>query len=170
MRVSTLLAALPLLAACSGITTSQDYDPEVDFSRLHTYAWISAESPEGVDSLTRNRIREAVDAELAAKGFTAADAQPDFQVAAHVTTRERVQVTDWGPSYSHRGWYYDAHRLDVSAFDEGTFVLDLIDPARQELLWRGTARAVVRELDPEEKTAFVREFVARTLAPFPPGR
>ena len=45
--MARVLPLLALLAACSGITARTDYDPELDFSGLESWAWCVAFSPDG---------------------------------------------------------------------------------------------------------------------------
>ncbi len=54
----TIAMAL-LLAACSGISTSTDYDPAANFSSYGTYSWVETEG-KSTDDLTDSRIRSAV--------------------------------------------------------------------------------------------------------------
>ena len=168
-----------LLAACSGVSTSYDFDPEADFTKLSSYAWLPAPRKEKDDSLVLARIHRATDRELAAKGYVAAESGADFLLAAHVGSRQRVQVTDWGYSYGigygHGGYYgrYVAGpgRIDVYEYEEGSIVLDIVDAKTRKLLWRGVATAVVPDNPkPEQLDKLVNEAMKKVLAKFPPPR
>ena len=54
------IGAALLVGACSGISTSTDYDPQVDFTAFSTYDWVDSEGE--VDNITSGRIRQSVDA------------------------------------------------------------------------------------------------------------
>jgi len=59
----------------------------------------------------------------------------------------------------------------VSYYDEGTVVLDIIDPKTRNLVWRGSAQSRVDDGDtPEERDARVNEAYRRILERFPPGK
>ena len=88
-----LLPTVLLLAACaSGLKTTSDWDPAADFTALQTDAWKpDAEGGAGVDQLTDNRIRVAIEADLNGKGLReAAMAQADIVVAYQITTQEQT--------------------------------------------------------------------------------
>ena len=56
----------------------------------------------------------------------------------------------------------------MNEYEEGTFLIDIIDAASQQLVWRG---AYVKRLGwsaPDE--AEVQKMVSSILAAFPPGR
>lgn len=157
--------ALAVLPACSGLSTNFDYDTAHDFSGLHTYAWIEKQD----NSISMKRVRESVDAELQARGFARTDARPDFQIAAHIGTKDRLRVVDWGYTYQPRGYWYGGRDIDVYEYEEGSLVIDVIDPGQSTLVWRGTAsKAVDRTWTPEERDEEVREAVKTLLAEFPP--
>jgi hypothetical protein len=165
--LAPLLAAA--LCACSSLETSFDYDTAADFSRLSTYTWIETTPGAEASSLTLQRVRAAVDEALAARGYRADSQAPDFLVAAHISTEERTQVTDWGYTYAPRGAWYGARDIDVYTYQEGTLILDVVDAASRSLMWRGTAsRMVDPSWTPEEREEIVREAVAELLERFPP--
>jgi hypothetical protein len=177
------------LTACSSVHVRTDFDPDTDFSRLTTYAWMArpgnAQDVLADDSLIRNRVMDAVDAELAAKGLRRDASSPSFLVSAHAGTRERMRVIHspsspwpwWGYGWRRSsfggwgagvgwgtGWGYDT---DVMQYTEGSLVLDFVDPARAELLWRGVATSVMDdEWGSEER---IREAVRELLARYPPS-
>ena len=102
-------------------------------------------------------------------GITAELRTADFLVSVHVTSQERVQVTDWGYSYGRHGAWYGSRDLDVYTYDEGSLVIDVVDPTRRALIWRGTASRVVEpDWSPDEREKVVREAVQALLEHFPP--
>jgi hypothetical protein len=164
-----LLAALSLAAvvACSGLSTNFDYDTSYAFTKLSTYDWAGKED----SSLEGRRVRAAVDAALAARGIRRDSNNPDFQVAAHVSSRERTEVRDWGYTYRAHGGWYGSPNFDVYQYDEGTLVIDVIDPARHELVWRGTASKIIDEdWTPAEREQEIQAAVEALLKGFPPEK
>lgn len=159
--------AVALLSGCSILDTSFDYDTGHDFSGLKTYGWI--EKQDG--SIEARRARDAVDAALKARGFQPTDARPDFQVAAYVSTQDRIRVVDWGYNYHPRGRWYGGRDLDVWQYEEGSLVVDVIDPGQSALLWRGTAsKAIDSTWTPEERDAEARKAASALIAEFPPKK
>lgn len=166
-----LLSCLLALAAtaCSSLDTSFDYDTEADFSQLRAYTWIEDDGASEAASLTLRRVRTAVDETLARRGYRADAQAPDFFVAAHVTTAEKIEVTDWGYTTPSRGGWYGRRDIDVYTYDQGTLVLDVVNATSRSLIWRGTAsRTVDASWTPEKREEVVREAVEALLEAFPP--
>ena len=142
-----------LLAACSGVRVSADFDPTTDFSALETFDWLPdakppGDGPELDDPLLDARIRRAVESTLSGRGFRGAGTgTPDFWIAYHVGVERKV----------------------VREYEEGTLLIDVLRPDSGELLWRGSAQARLREQpSPEDREKRVREVVEKILQQFPP--
>lgn len=184
---AAVLAAF--VAGCSTMEVTSDHDPQADFSSLARYDWLpEPQKPTGDPRIDDNtlldrRIRRAVDAELAAKGFEKSPADPDFLVGYHVSldTRRSVQVLNayygyapgwgyhYGAGYRPYAWPGPAETW-VYEYEEGTLVLDVVTPGERHLIWRGAARDEVHfKSTPEESEARIREAVARMLERFPPA-
>jgi hypothetical protein len=173
----TAVAAL-LLAACSSVTVSTDYDPGADFAGLKTWAWLPRKAgatgdPRLDSTLVHERIRHAVETQLAARGYEkAAVARADFLVAYHTAVERKMDVDTIyrGYGYGRGAWAWGAgHETMVYEYDQGTLLLDVLDPKAHRLLWRGSASAVVSEHStPEKRTKLVNEAVSRLLDRFPP--
>lgn len=190
-RVAALLAAAAVcasLGACSTLEISTDYDPAARFSNMKRYAWLPEPQKKTGDpriddnTLLQQRIRRAVDAELAAKGYTRADADADFLVGYHVSLDKRrsVQVLNdyygYGPGWGYRYGsvyrplgYVGPPETYVYEYEQGTLILDIVNPADRALMWRGAARDEVHfQNTPEESEAQIREAVKAMLERFPP--
>jgi len=167
------LAALLFAAGCSGLSTTTDYDPATDFSKLKSWAWFEAGPPNAnVDTLTDTRIRGAVEAELVGKGLRKVDSgTPDFAVKYHAAVQQKVEHRPTTVSVGY-GWRYGhvgVSSSDVNVYSEGTLVVDFIHLQKKELLWRGTVSGAVEpQRSPQERTARIQEAVAKMLAQFPP--
>ncbi len=165
------------LAGCSGMSIRSDFNPQADFSRYSTYAWLPAPQtgdPRVDNAILESRIKTAVDETLSAKGYrqVAAD-QATFLVGYHLSIEGRMDATTvnsyygygWGP------WYYGPgyQNTQVRYYDQGTLLIDIVDAQAKELAWRGTAEAEVRsEMTPEKRQQRVNEAVTKILQRFPP--
>jgi hypothetical protein len=164
-----LLAPLLLasLAACSGLSTSFDYDTKYDFGGRERYAWIEGEG----SSLTMTRIHAAVTDVLVGRGYEEVDEGEQLVFTAAVSSQDRVQVADYGYSYGYWGAPYGPRDVRVYEYQEGTLVLDVFDATSKQLVWRGIASKVVDDAwSPERREEEVRAAVEALLAKFPPGR
>jgi len=182
IRIRRILAATIFvglagsLAACSGISYNHDYDPSIDFSSLKTYAWIhpsdSSSTQRFLSPLIERRVVNAIDTDLASKGFEkASTGRPDFLVNFYGTTQEKIDVSTYYSGWGYYGWY-GGTSVDVRQWTEGTLVIDIIDFSEKDLAWRGYAcGAVDRNTNqpPEEVTRRVNEVVTKILKDFPPA-
>jgi len=161
------------VAACSGISTTSDWDQSYDFSSLSTYAWMEQGLEAGVSEIMLRRMYVAVDDELAAKGFTLTEPdQADFLMAYHTGTQDRQQYDTYG--YGAGGWwggYWGGGMTTttVRTYTEGTLILDMISREENELIWRGSASKTIDEMDsPEQRVKTIQEAVGKLLKDFPP--
>jgi len=182
-----LVSAAALALACASVRVSTDYDEGYDFARLSTYAWIDpplreqarADQVPDADPFTHNtlldkRVRDEVDAWLTTHGYRAAreGESPDFLlrydlVSRDVTRDSPVFVSGGFGNYGY-GWgsgvgYGYSHSSD---YQEGTLILDLIDPATQRIAWRGSGTSDAR--DPHMKPERLHKSVTAILERFPP--
>ena len=175
----SVLALTLACRACSGIRVTTDYDPSADFTRLRSYAWLDEQSGvqgdrADVTSLLDRRVRRSVDTELQKKGLSSvARAGADALVTYHlgVETKLDVNTIDTGYGYG-RGWYRGgvSTHTTVTEYQEGTLLIDLVDPKAKQLIWRGSGQARVRRSStPEEREQRIDEAVAEILKSFPPS-
>ncbi len=173
MKTAQILLVALLLAAfygCSGISVRTDFDEKADFTVYKTYDWIKfrEESQSGLmnDPLLRKEIMDAVEEELAAKGYApAAGGAPDFFVAFHMGSRKKIDVDHYYYTYGWRG-RFGGHDVSVRKYREGTLIIDIVDAAARELVWRGYAMSELHGR--EEAAADARASVAAIIKKFPP--
>ena len=177
-----LMLALSLVG-CSGIPVSTDYDTSRQFPQLSTYAWMVpkqklVEDPTVDNDLMNNRVMRAVDAELFSMGVEKAtgDASADFLITYHVSAENRQSINSFHSSYGYYPCWQSCYRFGahndtyIRHYKQGTFMVDVIDPASNELIWRGIAGRRLTAKTPLERDAYVNEIVSAILAEFPPGR
>jgi hypothetical protein len=176
MRAMGVLLIAPALAGCSQVTVTTDHDPSANFGALHTYAWRPGPQ-QGVDdprfdsTLLDKRVRAAVDRVLASKGYrTAAPGTgADFLVGYHAVVRQKTSVQTINRWYGYRvGGWYGGPQAFAHVYDEGTLLIDIVDPATAQLLWRGSGTGVVDpQASPEKREQRINDAVERILADFP---
>src|SRR5262245_24795819 len=89
-RVAACVVALTVAGCTVPIKVNHDFDRQADFTKYHTYAW--REGTGTTSSLVQKRIVAAVDGQLAAKGLTKDDNNPDLLVYTHVRLDQRTQA------------------------------------------------------------------------------
>jgi hypothetical protein len=143
-----LAAALLLVAALPAAAKVEvDFDPNLDFSRFKTYAYIG-----GVDKLLmmplnpdliNNRVHRALQREMTKKGLREVqpNENPDLVVRYWASGEIQANVAAtgaWGPYGPYLGtyWGYMYDQISATTTRQGILVLDLIDTKNKDLAWR----------------------------------
>jgi hypothetical protein len=174
----TFALALFTLALLGGCVTpaSVDYDREA-VPQIASYGTFAIDGREArseyqdvaLSPIVDRRFERAIREALIDRGFSQSSSQPDFRVTFNTVTKTRTELNDYGPRTFRRYPYYGygGRYLDLDEYEEGTFIVDIIDAQSQQLVWRG---AYVRRLGwsaPDE--AEVLKIVTAILTSFPPG-
>jgi hypothetical protein len=170
---------LTLLTACSSIKVATDFDPTQDFDSYKTYKIYDGD-PIPNDALSQNpliqkRVYSAIDEVLQSKGFTKVNTDDaDIVVLAHAGVSEKMRVDNYG-GYRGYGWYdpwwgpYGGYS-NVSYYEEGSLVIDVVDVKEKELSWRGVGTGTIgSNPSPEEAEEKTLLWVSKILEKFPPG-
>jgi hypothetical protein len=178
--MASVLASLLLAGCASTLSVSSQQYPKADFSGYRSYSWI-AEDPqirprgEGqqVSALTARRIRDAVEAALAARGYRPAReaANADFVVAYTVGARDRIDAQSYPMPY--RGpwlWSWYGSQTDLRVYREGTLSIDIFDGKTHQPVWHGRARKEITRADESDPVPVIRQAVDAILAKFPKQR
>jgi Domain of unknown function (DUF4136) len=159
-----------LLASCSSVRVTSDYETTTDFNKFKTYAFYK----KGIDKvdisdLDKRRILRALERELQAKGFTKSE-EPDLLVSIFTKSKEKLNV--YNDFYGYWGWYpwyYGPYGTYVNQYTEGTLFIDLIDAKKKELAWQGVGKgALITSGDRVKKEVKIKEFVTKIMEAYPP--
>lgn len=142
-----------ITTGCSSLKVESVPDPMVGFEG---YTFHIPEAPEDtvaslrsadpmlnnsiIDRAVRSNIRQAFEA----RGYRMTDENPDFIVGYYTRARERLDISnvyDCGYGYYYR-YSYGCY---IDEYTEGTVIVDVIDPATEELVWRGSGVARVSD-------------------------
>ncbi|MGV8946636.1 MAG: DUF4136 domain-containing protein [Lutibacter sp.] len=166
------LLLLFLVASCSSIKVSADYDTKTDFSKYKTFAFYK----KGIDKveisdLDKRRILTAVESEMLAMGFTKSD-EPDLLVNIFTKTVQKVDIYENNYYYGWYPWYYGPNfGTQVSKYTEGTLFIDLIDANKKELAWQGIGSGALNTTgNVDKKEEKIKEFVKEIMTQYPPGK
>ena len=145
-----------------------NFMPGTDFSKYHTYKWVSIEGGAHPNQIVDAQIKQAVDTQLASKGLTKTTGDTaDLYVAYQIAVDQEKQWNAYGMGGGIRwGGLATATSSTISV---GTLVLDLYDPATKQLVWTGTA---TRTLDPssnqEKNQRNLDKAMQKLLKNYPP--
>lgn len=170
----TTLVSFAVLSGCASISSGADYLAGTRLEQYRTYDWGGGDSlPVGDPRLDANpffdaRVRAAVELELAAKGMRRVTASPDLLVHYHASIRQRVDVVrvDEARGYSSpdvRG------SEQVMEFDEGTLIVDVVEPKGKKVVWRGWSQTDVGGLldDPRAMEQRINASVRKMMQRLP---
>ncbi len=171
-----VLALTIMFISCSSVSYKSDFDETVDFSKYKSYKWYSGDQKD--DDLSRNplvkkRIHQSVDNVLQQKGFKLVEGdETDFVVVIHAGTKERMQIYNTGGIGWYDPWWGpQGGRTDVSYYEEGSLIIDVVDAVKKELTWRGMATAATKENSKtEDMQKYFDEVVNKMLEDFPPDK
>jgi len=91
----------------------------------------------------------------------------DLSVHVHVRLRTDTTVSSWGGGWGYG--YYGGSHVDVRNVRVGTLVVDLVDRAKGEAVWRGIAEGTVdQNATPQESEAHINAAMEKLFREYPP--
>jgi hypothetical protein len=172
------MAIAALLAACSTpLEAVMDFDNRYDFTGARKIAIQPVTRANAnaimISDMDVSRINQALTDELGRKGFQVVkdNAQADLWLTWHLVTQEKTDVRTYNSMSSYNCWRCGPSVSDVSVrqFTEGTFIVDMIDPSRNQSVWRATIQSRMKSKPDAETDAAVRlEAAAAIFTQFPP--
>jgi hypothetical protein len=164
--ISTLLFA----SASFAQQVKTDYDRSADFSRYKTYSW---EKVQTQDPLWVDRIKQAVNAALAAKGLTPVESGGNIAIVAIETTQTQQTLNTFydgfGGGWRWRGFGgFGDSTTTVENYKVGTLVVDLFDANTKTLLWRGSSSDTLSDKS-DKNIKNLDKGVQKMFDHFPPG-
>ncbi|MGB0014609.1 MAG: DUF4136 domain-containing protein [Candidatus Sulfotelmatobacter sp.] len=150
IRIGTTFAAV--LIACSmgpAQEVRSNYMPGTDFSRYHTYKWVSIAGGSHPNQIMDAQIKQAIDGQLASKGMSKADNdKADLLVGYQIAVDQEKQWNAYGMGGVRLGGMGTA---TSSTINVGTLVLDMYDPGNKQLVWTGHATKTIEPSESQEK-------------------
>jgi hypothetical protein len=175
-RAVAMLASVMLVyAACSGVQVRTLAAPGADISSRPTFrllpppklarnVQLTSNDPMLVNSITYRRIREAIRHALEKRGYQYSEDAAAMDVAYYATAQPKLDIRTWDYGY---GWRrFPRERTEIYEYEQGTVIIDVVDPETHELLWRGEGRAAVSE-DPDKYAEQLEKAVNKIMEKFP---
>lgn len=163
-----LVLALFVCGIASAQTVTYNAMPGVDFSKYHTYKWVTIEGAKYPNQIVDAQIKSAIDTQLGGKGLTKAEGDTaDLYVGYQVSVSEQQQWNAYGMGGVR--WGGGMATATSSTIATGTLVLDMYDPGTKQLVWTGRA---TKTLDPnanqEKKQKNLNNAMQKLLKNYPP--
>jgi Domain of unknown function (DUF4136) len=172
-RMLQLAAMIGVILFACGSVLAQDvsynFVPGTDFTKYKTYKWVTIAGAEYPNQILDQQIKQSIDSQLAAKGFTKSDGDNiDLLVGYQVSITQQQQ---WNAYGTGMGWRMGGGMATAtsSTLQVGTLAFDAYDPAAKQLLWRGSATKTLNPpKDPTKRQKNLDKAVAKLLQNFPP--
>src|SRR5262250_1661339 len=182
LRLGVPIKVLLLVMLCATAANAKmaiDFNPNLDFSKYKTFAYIG-----GVESLVRmqlnpellnNRMHRAVVRELTAKGLREVQPEenPDLVVRYWVEAESNAQVTGqtfWGTYGSYYGGYWTVMYTEMSTpvTHKGLLGIELIDARARDLAWRLFVSEKIIHNDPDKIWKTADSNIIKAFKSYPP--
>ena len=148
-----------------------DYDRSANFGQYHTYSW---ERVKTQDPLFVDRIKNSVNAALAAKRWTQVDSGGDISIIAIEMTHDQQTLNTFydgfGGGWGWRGFGgggFGEATTTTDTYKVGTLVVDLFDTKTKQLVWRGSSSDTISS-DSNKNIQNLNKGVEKLLKQFPP--
>ncbi len=177
MKMQRLMFALMVMmflfaGKLSAQQVKTDYDRSANFAQYKTYSW---EQVKTKDPLDVDRIKSAVNAALAAKGWTQVDSGGDVSIVSMEITQNQQTLNTfydgfgggWGWRRFGGGGFGEA-TTTTETYKVGTLVVDLFDSKTKKLLWRGTSSDTLSN-NSNKNIKNMDKGVEKLFKQFPPG-
>jgi hypothetical protein len=171
--LSKIAASVVLTLVLATIAFAQDiksdYDHSVNFGQYKTF---SREKVQTKDPLLVDRIKDAVDSALSAKGWMLVPSGGDVEVFAIETTQNQQTLDTFyngfggGRRWGGFGGFGDA-TTTVETYKVGTLVVDLFDAKTEKLVWRSSSSDTLSN-NADKNTKNLDKGVNKMFQHFPP--
>jgi hypothetical protein len=149
-----------------------DYDRSANFGQYKTYSW---ERVKTKDALDVDRIKNAVNAALTAKGWTQVNSGGDVSIVAMEITQNQQTLNTfydgfgggWGWRRFGGGGFGEA-TTTTDTYKVGTVVVDLFDTKTKQLIWRGSSSDTLSN-NSNKNIKNLDKGVDKMFKQFPPG-
>jgi len=173
--IASLAAILMVPALVAAQKVTYDFNKAANFASFKTYSY--KDGTKVGQELIDARIVTSIDAALAAKGFTKADANPDVFVVYHVAFDKEKDISTYSSGYAGGygpygwGWGGGMGTTSTQVRDIliGTLVIDIADAKAGQLAWRGMG---VKEINttakPDKRDKSIKAAVDKIFKNYPP--
>ena len=179
MNISVFLVAI-LAASCVPVHVETETIAGTDFSGMKVFSWLKTTTEPGSDVRVNDPaldalVRAAVERELQNKGYIKGE-NGDFLVNWLGAIQSKVRVESVEHFYSGYGYQTLSGPMagDIAAsnstipYEEGTLFIDILDPKKHKLLWRGAGtRRLLKDMDEDQVAGYVKLSVGEILKNFP---
>src|SRR5258707_1700837 len=170
IKFFSIAMLLVLTSASFAQQTKTDYDHDANFGQYKTYSW---EKVQTQDPLLVDRIKDAVNAALTAKGWTKVESGGDVCVVAMEITHNQQTLNTFYDGFGG-GWRWRGGggfgnaTTTTETYKVGTLVVDLFDAKTKTVIWRGSSSDTLSDKS-DKNIKNLDKGVQKMFEHFPPG-
>ena len=157
--------------------------PGTDFSKYKTYKWVRVPDAQYPNQILDTQIMQAIDSQLALKGLSKTEDNPDLYVTYQAAVSQEKQWNsfstggdNWGygrwggwGGYGGFGGGMSTTTTTSSTINIGTLNVDLYDVAQKNQVWRGAATKTLGSgKDPKKVEKNLNKAMAKLFKKYPP--
>jgi hypothetical protein len=144
---------------------SVDYDHAAMFNQVKTYSWSKVQT---ANSIWDARVKDAIDKQLAAKGWTQVPSGGDVALVVVEKTSIHQQVNTIYDGFGGRRWGgIGESTTSVDNYKVGTLIVSMFNDNSKQLIWKGTSSSDLTG-NPEKNTKKLDKDVQKMFKKFPP--
>lgn len=176
-KISLIALSIVLISSCATIKVTSDFDKTAPFESYKTYAFTQEALNLNINELNRNRLINAVEAQLKAKGFTKSET-PDVLIDMNLVSKTIQTATAnttggggyYGPGYRYGyGGGFSTTTINYDSYEEGTLFVDMIDVAKNQLVWQGRGVGTLNpDVSAEKREANINYAIEQIFSKYPP--
>jgi hypothetical protein len=157
-----------------------NFAKDAKFSDYKTYKWVDLKGADHPNQIVEDKIKAAIDSQLATKGLTKTDSDDaDLYVGTQTAIGTEKQFTSFssgwgnGPGWGG-GWYGGGMSSTTTTGSTSTIYigqlgLDMYESKGKDLVWRGTASKTINpKAKPDKQDKNIQKAVAKLLKNYPP--
>lgn len=160
---------------------SGDYDKSTDFTTYKTYSFIGWQdgSDKIMNDFDKERLREAIEAEMEVKGLKRVESGGDMVVSLFIVIDKKTSLTAYSNYYGGMGYGYGYRRggmgwgngsstttYSENEYLKGTLVFDMFDSQTEELIWQGVATGTVHS-KPQKREKSIPKAIKKLMKKYP---
>jgi hypothetical protein len=147
-----------------------------DFSKYRTYKWVKIPNVQYPNQIVDDQIMRAIDGQLALKGLTKSEDNPDLYVMYQAAVNQEKQWNSYstgGDMWGWGGWGgwggMQSTTTTSSTINIGTINVDMYDVGMKKQIWRGEATKTLGSgKDPRKVEKNLNKAMAKLFKKYPP--
>jgi Domain of unknown function (DUF4136) len=194
LLIGCFIGVLALTSGCAtGPMVRSDFDKHIAFNEFRTYGFPASTETDrgGYTTLVTTYFKDAIDREMAARGYTFTNTSPDLLVNFYSESKSKISTyarpmstfdvtVGYAPlyrvrrghyAYPYYGWYVPWPMLEPEyetyQTETGSIKLDVVDAHKLQSIWEVRAEQILTEEARNNPQSFIDSVVTAMFRKFP---